>query len=162
MRAIPHRLSMHEHIRFAVDDIAEDVPAGRRAAVLVETAVAKRPSARLLGELVDADPIDEQSLRPDGRLVRRRQEVAADRRIDDQPHRLGEFRQEVSHLVVVERPVVHVVDVEPQLVLDPLAGERVKAVGVRDELVPDRHLLLDAEIVVRIGIPASPNETRWR
>ncbi len=101
--------------------------------------------ARFLGELVDADPIHEKSLRPDRRLVRGRQEVAADRRVDDQPHRRGEFRQEVSHLVVVERRVVHVVDVEPQLVADPLAGEGVKTVGVRYELVPDRRLLLDRE-----------------
>ena len=129
VRAIPHCLSMHEHIGL-VDDIAEYVPAGRRAAVFVEASIAKRPLARLPGKLVDANPVHEQSLWPHRRLIRGRQEVAADRRVDDQPHRRGEFLQEVSQLVVVVRRVVHVVDVEPQLVPYPLAGERVEPVGV--------------------------------
>ena len=71
------------------------------------------------------------------------QEVAADRRVDDQPHRRGEFLQEVSQLVVVVRRVVHVVDVE--LVPYPLAGERVEPVGVCNELIADRRLLLGPE-----------------
>src|SRR5262245_8382134 len=145
VRAIPHRLPVHPYVRRVVDAIAEDVPAGRGASAFVETAVLKRPAPRFLGKLVDADPIHEESLWPDRRVVRGRQEVAADRRVDYQPHWCGEFRQEVARLVVVERRVVDVVDVEPQLVLDPLAGECVKTVGVRYELVPDRRLLLDRE-----------------
>ena len=77
-------------------------------------------------------------------------------RVDDQSHRRGEFRQEVPDLVVIERRVVHIVDVEAQLVLDPLASERVKTVGVRHQLLPDRHLLFDRERFVCTGILRRP------
>ena len=113
------------------------MPAGRGAAVLVEAAVLERPLARFLGELVDADPVNVSP-------------------VNDEPHRRSDMGQEIAGLVVVDHRVVHVVDVEPQLVLDPLAGKDVEAVAVRHELVINGRLLLEREGLRRRGTARNP------
>ena len=113
---------------------AEQGPPGQRTAPLVEVAVSQLANRLAALALVHTDRIDEKLLRPNRRFIRPGQEITADGRVEHHTHRLRVLRQISVHVVVEHRVVVDVVDVEPQLIFEPIDGIRVVVFRIRNQL----------------------------